>query len=172
VTVVATPPLDNRRRQVAVVGPRDAEIGQEREAYALGAGLARAGILVITGGLGGVMAAASRGAVEAGGATLGLLPGEDTEAANPWVTTVVPTGLGEARDVLVVRSASALVAVGGGWGTLVEIALALRSRVPVLGIGSWEPRPPPAPDDGSRVLPVGSAEQAVALLVQAFDPDN
>lgn len=153
---------------MAVVGPREAEIGQERAAYAAGAGLARAGILVVTGGLGGVMAAACRGAVEAGGATLGLLPGEDAAAANPWVTTVVPTGLGEARDVLVVRAAAAVVAVGGGWGTLAEVALALRSRIPVLGIGSWELRPPPGPDDGARVLPVADAEDAVGLLVAAF----
>src|SRR3954471_17150899 len=165
--IVSTPPLDTRRRQVAVVGPRDADIQQERTAYAVGAGLARAGILVVTGGLGGVMAAACRGAVEAVGTTLGLLRGEDAEAANSWVTTVVPTGLGEARDVLVVRAAAALVAVGGGWGTLAEVAFALRSRVPVLGIGSWELHPP-APDDGARVLPVGDAEQAVSLLVEAF----
>jgi uncharacterized protein (TIGR00725 family) len=170
-SIVSAPPLDPRRRQVAVVGPRDADIAQERAAYDVGAGLARAGILVVTGGLGGVMAAACRGAVEAGGATLGLLPGEDAEAANPWVTMVVPTGLGEARDVLVVRAAAALVAVGGGWGTLAEIALALRSRVPVLGVGSWELHPPPGPDDGARVLPVGDAAHAVSLLVAAFDGD-
>jgi uncharacterized protein (TIGR00725 family) len=170
VTVLATPPLRGRLRQVAVVGPRDAEIGQERDAYAVGAGLARAGILVVTGGLGGVMAAACRGAVEAGGASLGLLPGEDPDAANQWVSTVVPTGLGEARDVLVVRAAAALVAIGGGWGTLAEVALALRSRIPVLGVGSWEPRPPPGPDDGARVLPVGGPEAAVHLLMQAFQP--
>jgi uncharacterized protein (TIGR00725 family) len=169
-TVVQSPPLTGRLRQVAVVGPRDAEIAQEREAYALGAGLARAGIVVVTGGLGGVMAAACRGAVEAGGTTLGLLPGEDSDAANSWVTTVVPTGLGEARDVLVVRSAAAVVAIGGGWGTLAEVALALRSRVPVLGIGSWELRPPPGPDDGARVLPVPDAQAAVNLLLEAFGP--
>jgi uncharacterized protein (TIGR00725 family) len=168
VTVVSTPPLSGRLRQVAVVGPRDAEIGQEREAYSLGAGLARAGLVVVTGGLGGVMAAACRGAVEAGGTTLGLLPGEDPDAANPWVSTVVPTGLGEARDVLIVRAAAAVVAVGGGWGTLAEVALALRSRIPVLGIGSWELHPPPGPDDGARVLPVEDADAAVTLLVQAF----
>lgn len=167
-SIVSTPPLTGRLRQVAVVGPRDAEIGQEREAYALGAGLARAGILVVTGGLGGVMAAACRGAVEAGGATLGLLPGEDPDAANQWVTTVVPTGLGEARDVLVVRASAAVVAVGGGWGTLAEVALALRSRIPVLGIGSWELHPPPGPDDGARVLPVADADSAVRLLVDAL----
>jgi uncharacterized protein (TIGR00725 family) len=168
VTVLATPPLSGRLRQVAVVGPRDAAIDQEREGYAVGAGLARAGIVVVTGGLGGVMAAASRGAVEAGGTTLGLLPGEDADAANSWITTVVPTGLGEARDVLVVRAAAALVAIGGGWGTLAEVALALRSRVPVIGIGTWELHPPAGPDDGTRILPVGDATQAVHLLVQAF----
>jgi uncharacterized protein (TIGR00725 family) len=156
--------LHGRRRQVAVVGPREAAIDQERTAYAVGAGLARAGILVITGGLGGVMAAACRGAVEAGGSTLGLLPGEDAAAANPWVTTVIPTGLGEARDVLVVRTAAALVAIGGGWGTLAEVALALRGRIPVLGIDSWELQPPPGPDDGARVLPVPDADHAVAVL--------
>jgi uncharacterized protein (TIGR00725 family) len=153
---------------VAVVGPRDADITQERAAYAVGAGLARAGLLVVTGGLGGVMAAACRGAVEAGGTTLGLLPGEDPDAANPWVTTVVPTGLGEARDVLVVRAAAAVVAVGGGWGTLAEVALALRSRVPVLGLGSWELHPPPGSDDGARILPVADPEAALELLLAAF----
>lgn len=166
--IVAAPPLSGRLRQVAVVGPRDADIGQERTAYAVGAGLARAGLVVVTGGLGGVMAAACRGAVEAGGATLGLLPGEDPDAANQWVTTVVPTGLGEARDVLVVRAAAAVVAVGGGWGTLAEVALALRSRVPVLGIDSWELHPPPGSDDGARILPMADADAAVELLVAAF----
>lgn len=170
-TLVDTPPLTGRLRQVAVVGPREADINQERTAYAVGAGLARAGILVVTGGLGGVMAAACRGAVEAGGSTLGLLPGEDADAANSWVTVVVPTGLGEARDVLVVRAAAAVVAIGGGWGTLAEVALALRSRVPVLGIGTWELRPPTGPDDGARVLPVADAEAAVDLLRTAFSPD-
>ncbi|MDQ1636607.1 MAG: hypothetical protein QOJ32_3416 [Frankiaceae bacterium] len=166
--VVSAPPLSGRLRQVAVVGPRDADVGLERIALELGAGLAQLGLVVVTGGLGGVMAAACRGAVEAGGTTLGLLPGEDVDAANPWVTTVVPTGLGEARDVLVVRAAAVVVAVGGGWGTLAEVALALRSRIPVLGIDSWELHPPPGSDDGTRILPVADAEAALDLLRAAF----
>jgi uncharacterized protein (TIGR00725 family) len=157
-----------RLRQVSVVGPRDADVAEEREAYEVGAGLARAGIIVITGGLGGVMAAACRGAVEAGGQTLGLLPGEDPASANPWLTAVLPTGLGEARDVLVVRASAIVVAIGGGWGTLVEVALALRSRIPVVSVGSWEPQPPPGHDDGARVLPVADAQEAVAMLVRAL----
>ncbi len=167
-TVLAAPPFSGRLRQVAVVGPRDADVALERIAHELGAGLARLGLVVVTGGLGGVMAAACRGAVEAGGTTLGLLPGEDPDAANSWVTTVVPTGLGEARDVLVVRAAAAVVAVGGGWGTLAEVALALRSHVPVLGIDSWELHPPPGSDDGTRMLPVADAAAALDLLRAAF----
>jgi uncharacterized protein (TIGR00725 family) len=156
VNVVSAPPLSGRLRQVAVVGPRDADVGLERIALELGAGLAQQGLVVVTGGLGGVMAAACRGAVE------------DADAANPWVTTVVPTGLGEARDVLVVRAAAVVVAVGGGWGTLAEVALALRSRIPVLGIDSWELHPPPGSDDGTRILPVADAEAALDLLRAAF----
>jgi uncharacterized protein (TIGR00725 family) len=93
---------------------------------------------VVTGGLGGVMAAASQGAREAGGVTLGLLPGDDRAAANPWVAVAVPTGLGELRNALVVRTADALVAVGGAYGTLSEIALALKAGRLVIGLGTWD----------------------------------
>jgi uncharacterized protein (TIGR00725 family) len=92
----------------------------------------------VTGGLGGVMADASRGAAAAGGLVLGLLPGLDRSAANEWVTVAVPTGLGELRNGLVVRACDAVVAVGGGYGTLSEIALALKASKLVVGIGSWE----------------------------------
>lgn len=84
------------------------------------------------------MEAACRGAVEAGGSTLGILPGARREEANPHVTIAVPTGMGEGRNVLVVRVADALVAVGGAYGTLSEIALALKGGKPVFGIGSWD----------------------------------
>lgn len=126
----------SRLRQIAVVGPGEATARQEEVAYDVGARLARAGLLVVTGGLGGVMAAASRGAVEAGGRTLGLLPGTDPAAANPWVQVVVPTGLGEARNALVVRSAAALVAVGGGWGTLSRSRCGPAGRWSASGAGS------------------------------------
>ncbi|HMA46434.1 MAG TPA: TIGR00725 family protein, partial [Frankiaceae bacterium] len=161
--------MGERLRQVAVVGPGEASAGQEEVAYEVGARLARAGLLVVTGGLGGVMAAASRGAVEAGGRTLGLLPGTDPAAANPWVQAVVPTGLGQARNALVVGSAAALVAVGGGWGTLSEVALALRDGRPVVGVGSWRPRPP----DGapSPVVAAATAADAVAALLHLSLPN-
>lgn len=97
--------------------------------------LAGRGATVVTGGLGGVMAAASRGAAEAGGTVVGLLPGDDRAAANPWVGVAVPTGMGELRNGLVVRSGDALVAVGGGLGTLSEVALALKGGKRVVGLG-------------------------------------
>jgi uncharacterized protein (TIGR00725 family) len=84
------------------------------------------------------MEAACRGARGAGGTTLGLLPGADRADANPHVSVAVPTGLGEARNALVVRAADALVAIGGGYGTLSEVALALRAGKPVIGLGTWD----------------------------------
>jgi uncharacterized protein (TIGR00725 family) len=107
-------------------------------AEAVGRVLASHGAVVVCGGLGGAMEAACRGAKEAGGTTVGLLPGGDREAANPFVDVALPTGLGEARNALIVRVVDALVAVGGGYGTLSEIALALRIGKPVVGLGTWE----------------------------------
>ena len=89
------------------------------------------------GGLGGVMEAACRGAKDAGGTTVGILPGTDRAAANPFVEVAVATGLGEARNALVVRAADAVIAIGGGYGTLSEIALALKAGKRVVGLGTW-----------------------------------
>ena len=123
---------------VAVVGPGEASERELEDAEAVGRELADAGAVVVCGGLGGVMAAACRGAASAGGLTLGILPGADREAANEWVQVAIPTGLGEMRNALVVRAADAVVAVGGAYGTLSEIALALKTGVAVVGLGSWE----------------------------------
>jgi uncharacterized protein (TIGR00725 family) len=127
-----------RTPYVAVVGPGDASPQELQVAEEVGAGLAAAGAVVVTGGLGGVMEAACRGARSRHGTTLGILPGEDREAANGWVQVAVATGLGELRNGLVVRAADALVAIGGGHGTLSEVALALRIGRPVVGLGTWE----------------------------------
>ncbi len=110
--------------RVSVVGAGDASPKELALAESLGAALGRAGAIVVTGGLGGVMEAASRGCLEAGGSTVGVLPGTDPGAANPWVEIPLATGLGETRNALVVRIGEAVVAVGGEWGTLSEIALA------------------------------------------------
>jgi uncharacterized protein (TIGR00725 family) len=122
---------------IAVVGPGSASEREQQDAEAVGRLLAEAGAVVVTGGLGGVMAAACRGAVGAGGMTLGILPGDRRTAANEWVTVALPTGLGELRNGLVVRTADAVVAVGGAYGTLSEVALALKTGIPVVGLDTW-----------------------------------
>jgi uncharacterized protein (TIGR00725 family) len=104
----------------------------------VGRELAARGAVVVCGGLGGVMEAACRGAKEGGGVTVGILPGTDRAAANSFVDVAIPSGLGEARNALVVRAADALVAVGGGYGTLSEIALALKAGKRVVGLDSWD----------------------------------
>lgn len=123
---------------VAVVGSGSAEREQLVLAEEVGRLLATRGALVVCGGLGGVMEAACRGAKSAGGTTVGILPGLDRREANAWVDVAIPTGLGEARNALVVRTADVLVAIGGEYGTLSEIALALKTGKPVVGIDTWE----------------------------------
>lgn len=122
---------------VAVVGASVAAESEMESAEEIGRGLAAAGAHVVCGGRGGVMAAVCRGAREAGGLTIGILPGSDRSVANEWVQVAIPTGLGELRNGLVVRAADVVVAIGGAYGTLSEIALALRSGTPVLGLGTW-----------------------------------
>ncbi len=141
---------------VAVVGASQASAEELQAAEEVGRGLARGGAIVITGGRGGVMAAASRGAAGAGGLVVGILPGSARDEANEFVTVAISTGLGELRNGLIVRSADALVAVGGAYGTLSEVALALGAGVPVVGWNTWaidgiEPADSPA-DAVSRAL--------------------
>lgn len=124
-------------RQIAVIGSAEAGEPDIAVAERVGSALASAGAIVICGGLGGVMAAACRGAKSAGGLTVGILPGQDASDANAWVDVAIPTGLGEARNFLVVSSATAVIAIGGAYGTLSEVALALRAAIPVIGIGTW-----------------------------------
>jgi uncharacterized protein (TIGR00725 family) len=140
-------------RYVAVVGPGEATAEEIAIAEAVGRGLAEKQATLVCGGLGGVMEAACRGAAQNGGVTIGILPGNDRSAANEWVKIALPTGLGELRNGLIVRAADVVIAVGGAYGTLSEIALALRTGVPVLGLGTWQ-------IDG--IQHVDSPEEAVA----------
>jgi uncharacterized protein (TIGR00725 family) len=123
---------------IAVVGPGDASPTEVESAELIGRGIAQRGHVLVCGGLGGVMAAACRGASIAGGTTVGILPGTDRTAGNEWLTVAIPTGLGELRNGLVVRAADAVIAVGGGHGTLSEIALALKTGIPVIGLNTWD----------------------------------
>ena len=121
--------------------------------------LADRGWVVLTGGLGGVMAAAAAGVDEAGGTAVAILPGVDRAAASPGHSVVLPTGMGEMRNALLVRSADAVLAIGGSWGTLSEVALAARTGVPVVTIGTDLPA-----FAGPEVKVAESAEGAVKLL--------
>ncbi|HZU39851.1 MAG TPA: TIGR00725 family protein [Solirubrobacteraceae bacterium] len=122
---------------VAVIGASRPSEDDARMAEEVGRRLAEAGAHVVTGGRGGVMAAACRGAHGAGGTSVGLLPGSDRGEANEWATITIPTGLGELRNGLVVRAAEVVIAVGGAYGTLSEIGLALQAGKPVLGLNTW-----------------------------------
>jgi uncharacterized protein (TIGR00725 family) len=120
----------------------------------VGRRIADAGGIVVCGGLRGVMEAACRGARSADGITVGLLPGADRGAANPFVSVAIPTGMGELRNGLVVRAADVVIAIGGEWGTLSEIALAIKTGTPVVGIDTWDLEQPGievAADPGAAV---------------------
>lgn len=151
---------------VAVVGPAEPEdpavLAAARD---IGAGLATAGCYVVTGGLGGVMAAAAHGAHDAGGFVVGILPGTDPGVANEHVDLPVPTGLGEGRNLVIVRMAQVVVAVGGSWGTLAEVALARRGGTPVVSLHGWQVVGPAPDTDVIAVADATSAVQtALALL--------
>jgi uncharacterized protein (TIGR00725 family) len=146
-----------RALNIAVVGASQPTAAQAQAAECVGGLLAAAGATVITGGGPGVMAAASRGAAQAGGTVIGILPGTDRAAANPWVGIALPTGLGELRNGLIVRSADALLAVGGAYGTLSEVALALATGVPVVGYDTW---------DIAGIEVAESPAQAVAMALE------
>jgi uncharacterized protein (TIGR00725 family) len=125
------------RRYVAVCGASEATQAQLDAAREVGRLLAESGAVVINGGFGGVMAAASEGAARAGGTVIGLLPDTDRNGANEHLTFSLPTGMGQARNVLIATAAESVIAVGGGWGTLSEIAVARRLGRPVIALDSW-----------------------------------
>jgi len=151
-------PTDAQPTYVAVVGTGSDDAVAEALAEALGERLARAGAVVVHGGLGGVMAGVSRGVARVGGISVGLLPGRDRTDANPWVSIAVPTGMGELRNGLVALAGDVVVAVGGEYGTLSEVAFALKVGRPVVGLTTWALRRPDGTDESG--------------IVRASDPDE
>jgi len=141
--------------QIAVIGHAQATPVEREAAYATGRLIARNGAVLVCGGLGGVMEAACQGAKEAGGTTVGILPG--TEGGNPYLDITISTGFGHARNVLIVLSADAVIAIGGSHGTLSEIALALKTGRTVCGIKTW---------DIEGVISCSTPEEAVSTATE------
>jgi uncharacterized protein (TIGR00725 family) len=155
-----------RRLLVAVIGPASCSAIEAAAAEVVGRVLAEGDAAVVCGGLGGVMEAACRGAQRAGGLTIGILPGSEASEVNDHVDVAIPTGIGEARNALVACSASAVIAIGGRYGTLSEIAFALKRGIPVIGIGTWRLAPPGGGMSGSIIHiddPVEAARRALDL---------
>ncbi len=155
----------NRPLAVAVLGPSEASIDEMKSAQEVGRLLAAAGAIIVCGGGRGVMEAVCRSAHDAGGTTVGLLPGRDREDGNPYLTLAIPTGLGEARNALVVQAGQVAIAVGGSLGTLSEIALALKAGKPVIGLGTWQATDPRGED--IAVQRAASPAEAVKSALQA-----
>ncbi|HUY60813.1 MAG TPA: LOG family protein [Candidatus Dormibacteraeota bacterium] len=163
----------NRRPLVAVCGassPRPEDLAAAREVGRL---CAERGWTVLCGGGGGVMGAAAEGAREGGGLVIGLLPGTDPAAGHPALSVALPTGLGEGRNWLLIRAAAAVIAVGGGTGTLSELALALSIGRPAAGVGTWRLRSPEGMEDAALGLHAHpDAASAVDWLARQLEPGS
>jgi uncharacterized protein (TIGR00725 family) len=146
------------KKLIAVIGASDCDEKTFRGAWRVGELLAEGGCDVVTGGLTGVMEGASAGARDKGANVIGILPGDDPAAANPHVTAVVATGMGDARNAIIANSAAGFVALPGGEGTLSEIAFALKRGKPIVSLGSW--------DIDSRVHRAETPEAAVEWLLK------
>jgi uncharacterized protein (TIGR00725 family) len=156
-----------RRPQIAVIGKGSPDEELQPLAEEVGQLIAMSGAVVVCGGMGGVMEGASRGAREAGGDVIGIVPGERMGDANPFVTHTVATGIGHGRNLAVVASADAVVAIGGEWGTLAEIGFARRLGKRVAALRSWAVTGPGDMEDGPGIDVVEDAAQAVELALAA-----
>ena len=152
--------LPKSATRIAIIGARDASEAGLNFAYHVGRILAEKGVIVYTGGAGGVMEAASRGVTEAGGIAVGILKENDGQQANPYVTIPIMTGMGDLRNGIIIRSVQGSIAVEGSYGTLSEIAYTLSYDKPVVGFASW---------DIPRLIPVKTPEEAVDTLLNLVE---
>ena len=126
-----------KKKFIAVIGSSECSPQEAKLAEEVGREIARQDAILVCGGLGGVMEAACKGAQSEGGMTIGILPGDSRQLANPYVQIPIVTGIGYARNIIVVKSAQAVIAVGGSYGTLSEVSHALQSGIPVIGLNTW-----------------------------------
>ncbi len=155
------------KTSIGILGPHTTTKNQEQLGREVGRLVAKAGAILFCGGLDGMMRAAAEGAKSAGGQTVGILPGTDKSVANEFIDIAIPTDLGAYRNALLVRSCDAVIAIHGAYGTLSEIAFALRLKVPIIGLHTWEVHRDGEPDPGIHVA--HTAEEAVALALELGD---
>jgi len=153
-----------KHKFIAVIGASQASASDIKTAELVGQHIARAGAVLVCGGLGGVMEAACRGAVREGGLTVGILPGDNRQSANEYVSIPIATGTGHARNMAVVKSAQAVIAIGGSYGTLTEIGFALQNGLPVIGLESWSISRKGR--EKNPILAVNDAAEAVSLALE------
>ena len=147
--------------KIGVLGPGTCTAEERKLGYQVGAEIAKCGAVLICGGMGGMMEAAAEGARNSDGLTVGILPDDNDTAANPHIDITIPTGLGAFRNMLIVRACDAVIAIRGGYGTLTEVAFALRLGVPVIGLFTWQVGQGGKIDPGIHVASdAGSAVQA------------
>ena len=149
---------------ISVIGASQASASELRLAEAVGREIARAGATLVCGGMGGVMEAACKGANAEGGSTIGILPGENRASANKYVDIPIVTGIGHARNMAVVKSGQAVIAVGGSYGTLSEIGYALNAGLPVIGLETWTISR--KGKDKCPIISVDTAVEAVKLAIE------
>ena len=151
------------KKFIAVIGGKRCSSQEAKLAEEVGRELAKRGVAVVCGGMGGIMEAACRGAQSEGGITIGILPGENRQVANPYVQIPIVTGMGYARNVAVVKSAQAVIAISGSYGTLTEIAHALQSGIPVIGLNTWTLSKNAQPD--KSIIPANNPVEAVNIAL-------
>jgi len=182
--------IDRNTIKISVIGGNQCSAEVFKTAYEVGRAIAKNNAVLVCGGLTGVMEAACRGAKEAGGITIGILPGDDANSANKYVDIIIPTGMGYARNVLVVKTGHSVIAVDGSFGTLSEIAYALSFGIPVVGLKTWKLEPycvkaaeeeaaeaPTAPtaaaaeeeeeeEERQKIIPAKNPEEAVGIAIK------
>ncbi len=150
--------MEKRRIKIGVLGASSCDEAIASIAYKVGQEIVRQGAVLLCGGLGGVMAAAAKGAKEAGGLTVGILPGPSSKNANPYIDLSIVTDMGHARNIILVQSSDAVIAVSGAYGTLSEIAIALKTGIPCIGIQTW--------DIDSRIISIQTPDEAVQIAIE------
>ena len=156
--------MTNIKKFIAVIGGSECSTEEAELAKEVGREIARNDATLICGGMGGIMSAACEGASSEGGTTIGILPGDNRRIANPFVQIPIVTGMSHARNVIIVKSAQAVIAVDGSYGTLSEIAHALQNGIPVIGLNTWSLSRGNTPDNS--IIPAQNAREAVSKALE------